>query len=222
MIRVQLEAADLLQGFKVLADSNSGFGSLAQQVVTYFLKDEAPKAPVYLFSVNNQYQFEESEGLSEEEATNLETRKELIALNQSLSLSETLENIELVIPLDTIKVGKQLEKYLASYDSNLLFHQSALQSLVYQNIYDVIQKRSTEQCYDMRVFYKEALYAGSGSNILIPQLQAPIYHHCDQRFLEKVEANHLSDPEYFIGFNELSEISDKRLPIRHSYIVRGS
>jgi hypothetical protein len=50
-----MEAADLLQGFQVTVDTNTGFGSLAKLIITYFLKDEAPKAPVFLFSINNQF-----------------------------------------------------------------------------------------------------------------------------------------------------------------------
>ena len=52
-IRNQLEISDLLQGFQITVDSNSGFGSLTNNMITYFLRDEAPKAPIFLYSVNN-------------------------------------------------------------------------------------------------------------------------------------------------------------------------
>ena len=52
-IRAHLELSDLVQGFQVTVDMNSGFGSLSSNIITYFLKDEAPKAPVFLYSVNN-------------------------------------------------------------------------------------------------------------------------------------------------------------------------
>lgn len=69
-LRFQLEAADLLQGFQVTADSNSGHGSLALNTISYFLKDEAPKAPVYLFAIKNENKFNLSNGLSDAEITN--------------------------------------------------------------------------------------------------------------------------------------------------------
>lgn len=47
--------------------------------------------------------------MSEEEATNLETRKSLINLNQSLYFSEVLEHIELAIPFDQIRIGATLK-----------------------------------------------------------------------------------------------------------------
>lgn len=52
-IRYQLEMADLVQGFQLSIDANSGFASLGKQMINYFLKDEVPKAPVYIYSINN-------------------------------------------------------------------------------------------------------------------------------------------------------------------------
>ena len=60
-----------MQGFQVTADTNSGFGSLALQTITYYLKDEAPKAPVYLYSVNNSQEVVVDEDMDEDETTNL-------------------------------------------------------------------------------------------------------------------------------------------------------
>lgn len=69
-IRLQLEVADCLQGFQLSVDSNSGFASLSNQIITYFLKDEAPKAPVYVYSINNSQKFEINDEATEEERTN--------------------------------------------------------------------------------------------------------------------------------------------------------
>ena len=51
-------------------DSNTGFGSLGHKVIAEYLKDEAPKAPVIVFSVaaNNHMKMD---GESEEERVNL-------------------------------------------------------------------------------------------------------------------------------------------------------
>jgi hypothetical protein len=74
VIRFQLEACDLLQGFQLYVDTNSGFGSLSMNIVEYFLKDEAPKAPVFLYSLHNNIEFKVGSSLTEEESTNMETR----------------------------------------------------------------------------------------------------------------------------------------------------
>ena len=79
-------------------DVNSGFSSLGKEIIEKIIKDEAPKAPVYLYSINNRVNFE-TDGLSPEELTNMETKMELIALNQSLLFSE-LHDIELTVPFD--------------------------------------------------------------------------------------------------------------------------
>ena len=80
-IRNQLEIADLLQGFQITVDSNSGFGSLTNQMITYFLKDEAPKAPVYVYSVNNSQKIQIEDEADEAERTNALTRQQLIDIN---------------------------------------------------------------------------------------------------------------------------------------------
>lgn len=53
--------------------------------------------------------------MTEEESTNLETRKSLINLNQSLFFSEVLENIELAIPFDKIRIGAKLNPHMSKY-----------------------------------------------------------------------------------------------------------
>ena len=87
MILKHLEISDRVQGFQLSVDVNSGFSSLAKEIIEKIIKDEAPKAPVYLFSMNNKVNYDTS-GLSPEELTNMETKKELIGLNQSLFFSE--------------------------------------------------------------------------------------------------------------------------------------
>ena len=73
-IRYQLECADLLQGFQLTVDTNSGFGSLGNNIITYFLKDEAPKSSVYVYSVNNRNRVDISEGATDAEKTNADTK----------------------------------------------------------------------------------------------------------------------------------------------------
>ena len=56
-IRFQLETSDRLQGFQFLCDTNAGYGSLAQVLITDFIRDEVPKAPVVLYSLKNHNKF---------------------------------------------------------------------------------------------------------------------------------------------------------------------
>ena len=62
--------------------------------------------------------------------------------NQSLYLSEALENIELMIPFDKIEIGKSISKYFGQYKEDSVFHQSSIHSLVYQNIYNILQNKT--------------------------------------------------------------------------------
>lgn len=125
-IRNQLEIADLLQGFQITVDSNSGFASLTNQMITYFLKDEAPKAPVYIYSVNNSQKIQIEDEADEAERTNAETRQQLIDINQSLFFSEITEIADLVIPFDHVEIGKSLNGYMSNYNNEKMFHQSAI------------------------------------------------------------------------------------------------
>jgi len=59
--------------------------------------------------------------MTDEEATNLETRKSLINLNQSLYFSEILEHIELAIPFDSIQIGSTLKPLMGNYMPNSMF-----------------------------------------------------------------------------------------------------
>ena len=91
-------------------------------MITYFLKDEAPKAPVYVYSVNNSQKIQIEDEADEAERTNAMTRQQLIDINQSLFFSEITEISDLVIPFDQIQVGKSLSKYLSNYNNEKIFH----------------------------------------------------------------------------------------------------
>lgn len=134
-IRLQLEMADLLQGFQLTIDGNSGFASLGKQMITYFLKDEAPKAPVFLFCVNNQNRFDmvaedAKKNMNGEEVINLDLMKQLGALNKSLFFSEFDENVDLVLPFDEISIGSELKKYYGKFNPDSLFHRSSLSPMI--------------------------------------------------------------------------------------------
>lgn len=113
---------------------------MSNNIITIHLKDEAPKAPIFLYSINNHNKVDFN-GAEEADKTNLETRQKLIDLNYSLFLSESLDNIELMIPFDKISLGKHNTDFFGNYKKDLLFHQSGVQSLVQQNIYRVLQQK---------------------------------------------------------------------------------
>ena len=125
----------------------------------------------------------------------------------------------MLIPFDKIDFGKHVSKYFGAYNKDLLFHQSAIQSLVQQNLYKLIQNRKNN--LDMAEFAHKAKYQGSPLNITLPQLQIPVQYRLDQRYLEVVQKEHLNGPDYFVNFNSFSALYKKRHPVRHTYIVRG-
>lgn len=93
-------------------------------MINYFLKDEAPKAPVYIYSINNQNKFDlENLGddVDDDDIINLEKMRELGALNKCLFFSEFEENVDLVVPFDTVDIGKGVKKYFGKYNSSSLF-----------------------------------------------------------------------------------------------------
>jgi hypothetical protein len=71
-VRQQLEVSDAIQGFQMYVDSNSGYSSLSSQIITYYLKDESPKSPVFLYSINNDNKVLIEEAASDEDRANLE------------------------------------------------------------------------------------------------------------------------------------------------------
>jgi hypothetical protein len=45
-------------GFNIVCDTNSGYGSLGEAFITKLIKDELPKAPIFLFSIKNALKWE--------------------------------------------------------------------------------------------------------------------------------------------------------------------
>ena len=91
--RHQLEKSDLLQGFQLTTDVSSGFGSLTNMISTEYIRDEVPKAPIYLYAIESQNPFKKA---SEE------IKFELFKLNKSLWLGEMVTTYDLVIPFNSL------------------------------------------------------------------------------------------------------------------------
>ncbi len=84
-IRFQLEQSDRLQGFQILCDTNSGFGSICQTLVSEYIRDEVPKAPLLLYSLRNNNVFKS------EEKPEIEAAK---AYGDNLTSNELRESLE--------------------------------------------------------------------------------------------------------------------------------
>lgn len=41
-------------------------------------------------------------------------------------MSETMENIDMIIPFDTVRIGSAVKEYYQNYKKDLMFHQSGL------------------------------------------------------------------------------------------------
>jgi hypothetical protein len=80
-----------------------------------------------------------------------------------LFLSE-IEDIDLVVPFDTIEIGKHQAQHFGNYKKDSMFHQSALQTLVQQNVNHLVQNRNTG-IHDMTDFLAKTLYPGSSIKI---------------------------------------------------------
>ena len=101
---------------------------MANTITTDYIKDEVPKAPVYLYAIETKNPYSKK---SEE------TKFELAKLNKSLWLGEMLPTFDLVIPFNslymsmTYPLNPQLSKYLSKMNArDSTYHRAALMALV--------------------------------------------------------------------------------------------
>lgn len=130
-------------------------------------------------------------------------RQSLVNLNSSLFISEVLENVDMLLPFDSVNMGARVKKHLLNYKKDLLFHESALQTLVPLNIYSLLQQR-THKVGDMSEMANSSLYPGSNIKILTPQLQVPMQFDPVKFYLESVQKESLTNDDFFINFNSRS------------------
>ena len=65
-------------------------------------------------------------------------RQDLVNLNTALFLSESNENIELLIPFDEVNIGSKQKMFMENYQKDSMFHRSGLESLVPSTIASVL------------------------------------------------------------------------------------
>jgi hypothetical protein len=69
---------------------------MSREVIDHILKDQAPKCPVYIYSLNNEVQIK-----SGNDETNQDMQRELLSINQAM-LYSALDDIDIVIPFDRV------------------------------------------------------------------------------------------------------------------------
>ena len=109
----------------------SGFGSLANTITIEHIRDEAPKAPVYLYALESCNPFSKAKD---------QLKFDLFRLNRSLWLGEMLQtaNYELVVPFNSLYMQQAyplspiVKSYLGkmSHAPEAVYHRSALQALI--------------------------------------------------------------------------------------------
>ena len=141
---------------------------MSREIIGHVIKDEAPKAPVYLYSINNPVSIKVSN-----DETNPDMQRELLSINQAM-LYSALEDIDMVVPFDQIKLGEKTKKYFEPVDN--AFTATGIYSMVYSNILDTLVG---DKQMDMTEFTKYSLYGGTNIHFLTPQLQVPLPHYGD-------------------------------------------
>ena len=79
---------------------------MTSTMINYLIKDELPKVPILLYSLKNKITF------TNEVDDLINTKKELLALNESFWMSDLVNCSDIVIPFDMIKLGKKHKFYL--------------------------------------------------------------------------------------------------------------
>lgn len=42
------------------------------------------------------------------------------------------------------------------------------------------------------------------------------------KYLQKIKKEHLSESAYFVNFNTKTPLSERRLPLRHTFVLQGA
>lgn len=141
LCRLQLEQADLVQGYSISADVTSGHGSLASILIESFIREETPKAPVLLYAAESRNQFQKS--IID---TNLNYRHDLFDLNQALWIGQLSKQANMVVPFNEETMGDIQNEHLTRYKGKeYLYHRSALQALVMNSITSQIKIQKNEE-----------------------------------------------------------------------------
>lgn len=223
--RQQLEKSDLLQGFQVSADVNSGFGSLANIMTVEYVKDEAPKAPVFLYAL---------EGANPYKKKAEDVKFNLFKLNKCLWLGEMLPNFDIVVPFNSLYMQQTyaenplVTRFLSKLDARRsVYHRSALQSLVQNSVTqrsilpnrgEVFRDSSGKPALSMRDLASSVLYTDK-ANIALPYLQFPMWKKTETRWSENLQIEDLCKDENFLSFNPTNPL--KNGPLRHSFFFNG-
>ena len=150
----------------------SGNSSLASIIVEDFIRDDAPKAPVVLFALEEQNRF-----VVNDSNTQVKYKHDLFELNQSLWLALLAQQVNLVVPFSEQVMDNLTSKSLQKYKGDkFTFHQSALQGVAMSSVLgNLLPETSNDKPHHLGDIVKKVLY-GPQPNIALPSLKFPILH----------------------------------------------
>eukprot|EP00347_Sterkiella_histriomuscorum_P022491 403338293 len=231
-IRNQLEHSDLLQGFNITCDVNSGFGSIAQFMIQDYIRDEIPKAQIILQAIRNK-------NILDEQSENYQVKKSLEELNQALWLSELGNLCNLVVPLENAYASEQLIKStLDQFRGDSQFHLSGAYSLIVDNLLNPVYRKDNRQ--ELSDLLNDLIYQDK-PNIITAQMMLPYLLRDNQHIMkdltkDKFQAqNFISffDPETYkpvqqqngtqiTGTVRKQKVPKPIIPTRQTYLFRGT
>jgi hypothetical protein len=97
------------------------------------VRDEAPKAPIMLYSLKNHNVFSDDEETLDD-GVQRNVRAQLQEINQSLWLSELASLCDVAVPMDTPSFGKKALINGARYQDHNYFQKSALYAMAIDNL----------------------------------------------------------------------------------------
>ena len=120
--RNMIEKTDNMQGLRVLADVDCGFGSFATKYIQE-IRDEFPKKPIMLYSITGPDVNSEPYG---DERSNM--IKELRGYNLPLAVVNLNELVHSIVPIDLNYYGQinRFPDYITGFKQDSLFHTSSI------------------------------------------------------------------------------------------------
>lgn len=194
-------------------------------MVTEYVKDEAPKAPIFLYALETANPYRKKVD---------SVKFNLFKLNKCLWLGEMLPTYDLVVPFNSLYMQQTyadnplVTKYLAKLDARgSVYHRTALQSLVQNSVTQrsIMPSRGEDfrdsngrPAQSMRDLARSVLYTDK-ANIALPYLQFPMWKKTEIRWSENLQIEDLCKEENFLSFNPTNPL--KNGPLRHSFFFSG-
>lgn len=139
--RNMLEKTDNMQGLRVLADVDCGFGSFATKYIRE-IKDEFPKKPIMLYSITGPDV--NSEPYGDERSSVI---KELRGYNIPLAVVNLNELVDSIVPIDLNYYGQinRFPDYITGFQKDSLFHTSSIPCLAINDFFGPLTQKKMYQ-----------------------------------------------------------------------------